>query len=212
MRMPRRAGRLAVATVVLAVATAGGASAQESTTPPSGAEGWQGLLGSRPVPQLGGRWIVVLRARSLADRVRAAGGVADEAQMKSWTATARIAQKRILARLAFKGAPVQPEHEYLRVLNGFAASIDTGALSVIERDPGVAGVYPVRAAYPAAVEPASGRSRRRSPGRRRPRRLRRLGCHDRARRHGCRLRSPVHRGRAPSGDRHRRPGWAGRAG
>ena len=71
--------------------------------------------------------------------------------MKSWTATARIAQKRVLARLAFKGAPVQPEHEYLRVLNGFAASIDTGALPVIERDPGVAGVYPVRAAYPAAV-------------------------------------------------------------
>ncbi len=150
--MPRRASRLAVATVVLAVVAAGGASAQESTTAASGAEGWQGLLGSRPAPQLGGRWIVVLRARSLADRVRAAGGVAGEAQMKSWTATARITQKRILARLAFKGAPVQPEHEYVRVLNGFAASIDTGALSVIERDPGVAGLYPVRAAYPAAVD------------------------------------------------------------
>ena len=73
--------------------------------------------------------------------------------MKSWTATARIAQKRILARLAFRGAPVQPEHEYVRVLNGFAASIDTGALSVIERDPGVAGLYPVKAAYPAATDP-----------------------------------------------------------
>jgi subtilisin family serine protease len=37
-------------------------------------------------------------------------------------------------------------------MNGFAASIDTSALAVIDRDPGVAGVYPVRAAYPAAVD------------------------------------------------------------
>ena len=153
--MPRRESFFVVVMIVLAVVAAGGAGAQESTPTASGAEGWQGLLGSRPVPQLGGRWIVVLRARSLADRVRAAGGVADEARMKSWTATARIAQKRILARLAFKGAPVQPEHEYVRVLNGFAASIDTGALSVIERDPGVAGLYPVKAAYPAATDPAA---------------------------------------------------------
>ncbi len=144
--------RLAVGAVVVAVAALGGAAAAEDSAPVSGAEGWQGLLGSRPVPQLGGRWIVVLRARSLADRVRAAGGTAGEAQMKSWTATARTAQKRVLARLAFKGAPVQPEHEYLRVFNGFAASIDTGALSVIERDPDVAGIYPVRAAYPAALD------------------------------------------------------------
>ena len=114
MRIPRSAGRLAVAPSSWPSPPAV-AAAQERTAPPSGAEGWQGLLGSRPVPQLGGRWIVVLRARSLADRVARAGGVAGEAQMKSWTATARIAQKRMLARLAFKGAPVQPEHEYVRV-------------------------------------------------------------------------------------------------
>ena len=36
--------------------------------------GLAGLLGSRPLPELGGRWIVVLRAPSLADRVRAGGG------------------------------------------------------------------------------------------------------------------------------------------
>src|SRR5215510_3217175 len=99
--------RLAVVAAIVALTVlAGGAGAQEGTST-SGAEGWQGLLGSRPAPQLGGRWIVVLRARSLADRVRAAGGTADEAQMKSWTQTARAAQRRILTRLAFKGAPVQ---------------------------------------------------------------------------------------------------------
>ena len=152
MPSPRSARRFAALAVAVGVAALGGAAAAQEPAPPaSGAEGWQGLLGSRPVAQLGGRWIVVLRARSLADRVRAAGGVAGEAQMKSWTATARIAQQRVLARLAFKGAPVQPEQEYVRVLNGFAASIDTGALSVIERDPDVAGIYPVRAAYPAAL-------------------------------------------------------------
>ncbi len=46
------------------------------------AAGWQGLLGSRPVPELGGRWIVVLEQRSLADRVRDAGGCAGEEQQR----------------------------------------------------------------------------------------------------------------------------------
>ena len=50
------------------------AARRATTEEPTGAEGWQGLLGSRPLPELGGRWIVVLRAPSLADRVRAAGG------------------------------------------------------------------------------------------------------------------------------------------
>ena len=55
----------------------------------------------------------------------------------------------------------------MRVLNGFAASLDPTLLPALERDPAVAGVYPVRAAYPAAVPqsaleteafgPASGR-------------------------------------------------------
>ena len=55
----------------------------------------------------------------------------------------------------------------MRVLNGFAASLDPMLLPALERDPAVAGVYPVRAAYPAALArstfqteafgPASGR-------------------------------------------------------
>jgi Subtilase family len=121
----------------------------------SGAEGWQGLLGSRPLPELGGRWIVVLRAPSLANRVARAGGHATELQMRAWTATARRAQLRAIARLAARGAPVLPEQSYVRVLNGFAASLDPRILPALERDPAVAGVYPVRAAYPAAV-PESG--------------------------------------------------------
>src|SRR5437588_42576 len=38
-----------------------------------------------------------------------------------------------------------------RVLNGFAAALDARALSLLERAPEVAGVYPVRAAYPSTI-------------------------------------------------------------
>ena len=161
----RRASAALVSLVAAAVLTAGGASGAADTD--VGAEGWQGLLGSRSEPELGGRWIVVLRAPSLADRVRRAGGRATELQMRSWTTTAQNAQRRAIAGLFRRGAPVDPEQSYVRVLNGFAASIDPMLLPALERDPVVAGVYPVRAAYPAAVAgstfeteafgPASGR-------------------------------------------------------
>ena len=72
--------------VLCALALGGAAGGADG--PSVGAAGWQGLLGSRPDPQLGGRWIVVLRAPSLADRVRRAGGGATERQMRGWTAAA----------------------------------------------------------------------------------------------------------------------------
>ena len=163
MRTPRSSG-LALLAVALVLAVGGSAGAADA---PVGAAGWQGLLGSRPLPQLGGRWIVVLKAQSLADRVRGAGGRATELQMRSWTAVAQKAQRRAIAKLWSRGAPVDPEQSYVRVLNGFAASVDPMLLPALERDPVVAGVYPVRAAYPAAVPgsaldteafgPASGR-------------------------------------------------------
>lgn len=94
-------GGLLVATTVLVV----GAAASDSGRS-AGAAGWQGLLGSRPVPQLGDRWIVVLDAPSLAGRVRRADGTATEARMKAWTRAAREAQDEILTQLAFRGAPI----------------------------------------------------------------------------------------------------------
>jgi subtilisin family serine protease len=154
MRTRRRRSELALAALVAACLLAA-AGATGATEEPSGAEGWQGLLGSRPLPELGGRWIVVLRAPSLADRVRTAGGRASEVQMRAWTAAARDAQEKAVARLAARGVPVQPEHSYVRVMNGFAASLDARLLPALERDPLVQAVFPVRAAYPAAV-PESG--------------------------------------------------------
>ena len=147
---PRALAALVLAVVALAVGGAEGAADD-----PGGAAGWQGLLGSRPLPQLGSRWIVVLKAPSLAERVRRAGGGATEQQMRAWTAAAREAQRKAILRLAFHGAPIDPEQSYVRVLNGFAAAVDPRLLPVLERDRGVAGVYRVRAVYPAAV-PAPG--------------------------------------------------------
>ena len=162
----RRSRHAVAALAVLCVLLAGGA-AGAADGDAGGAEGWQGLLGSRPTPQLGGRWVVVFRVASLADRVRAAGGAATEKQMRAWTATAQAAQRRAIAGLWSRGAPVTPEQSFVRVLNGFAGSIDPTLLPAIERDPVVAGVYPVRAAFPAALPgarldadafgPASGR-------------------------------------------------------
>ncbi len=139
-----------LAAVALAAALLIGGAAAEGPAAGAGAEGWQGLLGSRPAPQLGDRWVVVLRAPSLADRVRRAGGVATEAKMKTWTRDAREAQERVLTLLAFRGAPIQPEHTFVRLFNGFAAPLDARALAVLERAKEVVGVYPVRVAYPAA--------------------------------------------------------------
>ncbi len=152
MRTPVRADRLLLAAAAAAALCLGvGGAAGADDDPASGAIGWQGLLGARPEPQLGGRWIVVLNAPSLADRVAAAGGRATETQMRRWTQTALAAQQRAVARLAYQGAPIAPEQSYVRVLNGIAASFDPRLLPTLERSRLVAGVYPVRAAYPAAM-------------------------------------------------------------
>src|SRR5439155_549049 len=75
----------AVAAIAFAVSGSGPARSAEPSGSPSSPAGWQGLLGLRPVPQLGDREIVVLKLPSLADRVRAAGGVATEVQERAWT-------------------------------------------------------------------------------------------------------------------------------
>ncbi len=123
--------------------------------PATGAAGWESLLGDRPTPQLGGRWIVILDRPSLASRVAAAGGVATEEQERGWTRSARRAQQEILGSLALEGAPIEPEHSFYRVFNGFAAPLDTRSLAIVVRSPDVRGVYAVRAALPAAVAPGT---------------------------------------------------------
>ena len=106
--------------VSAALLVAGGA-ASAGDDPAVGAAGWQSLLGVRPSPQLGGRWVVVLTLPSLADQVATGGGTATEEQERGWTAVARAAQRKVIARLASRGAPIEPEHAYYRVQIGRAS-------------------------------------------------------------------------------------------
>src|SRR4051794_18371977 len=118
------------------------------------ATSWYGLVGSASVPvALGERVIVMLKAPSLSRRVVRAGGRASESQERRWTTTILAAQNQLIADLASHGIRVRPEFQYTRVMNGFSAALSAPAAALVEKTPGVAGVYPVRAAYPAAAEP-----------------------------------------------------------
>ena len=116
------------------------------------ASAWRGLVGTaRPEVALGQRVIVLLKGPSLADRVREAGGVATQAAERRWTAAALAGQQQFLAELAAQGIVARPDLQFTRVVNGFSAVADPSAAVLLERSPRVAGVYPVRAAFPAAT-------------------------------------------------------------
>jgi len=156
MRTPRAEPRQALLLALVAAAatavllTTGGKSAGQAPLPPTSAAGWRGLVGSRPRVALGQRVIVVLRTRSLAQRVEAAGGIVDTRQERSWTNSTLAAQKLLVSRLALQGVTVHPDYSFARVLDGFSALVDPSSIPVIERDTDVAGVYPVRVEYPAS--------------------------------------------------------------
>ncbi len=142
--------------VVAVVATAvllatGGKGAGQASPPPTSAAGWQGLVGSRPRVALGERVIVVLKTPSLAQRVAAAGGIVSTRRERAWTNAVLSSEKLLATRLALQGVTVHPDFSYARVLAGFSALVDSSAVPVIERDADVAGVYPVRVAYPATI-------------------------------------------------------------
>jgi subtilisin family serine protease len=140
---------LAVAVSAVLIAAGGGARHEVVTL---GNASWQGLAGAqRPRVAVGQRVIVVLKAPSLADRLGNAGGLATSEEERRWTQTARSAQKLLIARLRVEGVVVQPEFSYTHTLNGFSAAFDARGIALLERAPEVAGVYPVRAAFPATV-------------------------------------------------------------
>lgn len=139
---------VAVACTLLLVAAGTGAGKRERSFRP-GASSWRGLVGDARVQvAIGQRMLVVLRDRSLADRVTAGARPSRELSRR-WTASAFAAQQQLLSTLAAAGVRVRREFRYARVLNGFSATLDGRALAMLEAAPQVAGVYPVRAAYPA---------------------------------------------------------------
>ena len=156
MRTPRAEPRLAVLFLVAvaaatAVLLAAGKGSGRAPTPAAAAGGWAGLVASRPAVAIGPRVIVVLRAPSLAQRVAAAHGPVSAARERAWTGDALAAQRRLLARTAAHGVGLRPDYSFSRVLDGFSVTAGAGAVALLDRDPGVAGVYPVRAAFPATV-------------------------------------------------------------
>ena len=92
----------------------GGKSAGQLPAPVTKGSAWRGLVGSRPRVAPGQRYIVVLKTRSLAQRVAAAGGVVGTATERAWTTTALAAQKLLVSRLALSGVTIL--RAYLRVV------------------------------------------------------------------------------------------------
>jgi subtilisin family serine protease len=157
--MPRSRRDVAGAAVVgaaLVLALGGVTSSAPAQVASIDEAGWQGVLGVRPVVSTAQRYIVLLRGPSLASRVRAEGGAATEAQMRRWTAATISAQEQFLRRMTASGAQVAPEHRYARVLNAVAARLDPTSLALLDRDREVAGIFPVRVAYPAATDVSPG--------------------------------------------------------
>jgi minor extracellular serine protease Vpr len=140
---------------VLLFAGTGAHSAPPVVTPVDEA-GWQGVLGVRTAVSTAQRFIVVLRAPSLAGKVDAAGGTATEADMRSWTRVAESAQNQFLSRMSALGGHITPEYRYIRVFNAFSARLDPTSLQLLDHDREVVGIYPVRVAYPMADDETVG--------------------------------------------------------
>ncbi len=157
MHMPRRP-RLAwtpalatVAALTTALALVGPVQGAAESVVRAAARAWQSVFGDRPAPAFEQRMLVVLAAPSLADRVSAAEGKASAEDQRQWTADAEAQQEAILAGLASRGIRLERDHVFTRTMNGFSALLDPRAVAELERTPGVAGIYPVRAVYPAAI-------------------------------------------------------------
>ena len=121
------------------------------TTEPVSAASWRGLAGgSHAAVSLGGQMIVVLRTPSVAERL-AQAKFATESVERGWAAQAFAAQQQVLTQLARRGLTVRPEYSYARVLDGFSAALDPRSVALLQHLPEVAGVYPVRIAYPASL-------------------------------------------------------------
>ncbi|MGZ4416357.1 MAG: S8 family serine peptidase, partial [Gaiellaceae bacterium] len=140
----------AIAVVATGVLIAAGGRSEGVT--PQEDTSWQGLAGAlRPRVAVGQRAIVLLKTPALADRVGRVGGLATSEEERRWTQTALSSQKLLIARLRLQGVVVQPEFSYTRTVNGFSAAFDARGIALLERASDVAGVYPVRAAYPASL-------------------------------------------------------------
>ena len=150
--LPRSVAPLAIAALVAAAGLlVTSDSGRGDSTPRTAAVDWRGLVGEpRAQVPIGQRMIVVLTTPSVGQRL-AHTRYATEIQEKAWWGSAYAAEKQVLLKLAAMGVTVTPDFSYYRVLDGFSAVLDPRAVSLLEQMPEVAGVYPVRATFPASV-------------------------------------------------------------
>ncbi|HWB23308.1 MAG TPA: S8 family serine peptidase [Gaiellaceae bacterium] len=138
----------AIAVVAVLIAVQGGGEHVQSKAP---ATTWEGLVGDvHPEVSTGQRVIVVLKAPSVAQHLEKVGFATESAE-RTWTTQALAAQQEVLALLAAHGLGVRPDFNYARVLDGFSASLDPRAVALLQRDPEIQGIYPVRAAFPTTL-------------------------------------------------------------
>ena len=139
-RPSRRVVRLVAGavTATLVLGAAGG-RAQDAPSTSVDKAGWQGVLGVRAPVSTAQRYVVLLKSPSLAEQVRAAGGLASEQQTRAWSAAETAEQEQFLARLAAVGARIAPEYRYTRVVNGFSARLDPTSLALLDSDREVLG-------------------------------------------------------------------------
>jgi hypothetical protein len=150
--LPRSVAPLAIAALVAAAGLlVTSDSGRGDSTAGAAPVDWRGLVGEpRAQVPIGQRMIVVLTTPSVGQRL-AHTRYATEIQEKAWWGSAYAAQKQVLLKLAAMGVTVTPDFSYYRVLDGFSAVLDPRAVSLLEQMPEVAGVYPVRATFPASV-------------------------------------------------------------
>jgi minor extracellular serine protease Vpr len=145
-------GLVVLALAAAALAVGFGVAQTKVRSLVSEASSWRGLVGGgHPAVDVGQRVLVVLRSPSMAQRVTMNGGAATQRKERTWTRSALAAQRQLLTELSTRGIRPQIQFSFTRVLNGFSAPLDARAIAVLERRPEVAGVYPVRVAYPASV-------------------------------------------------------------
>ena len=150
--MPRRTERKRKTALAVAVLTAAltGSGAAAAADPATEAQAWRSAFERRQAVPLDERMIVVLAAPSLADRMAAPGKLSAKEQRRH-VRRANALQVRLLAALRAQGIRVEREQVFTRTLNGFSARLGARAVAALESAPGVAGIYPVRAVYPASL-------------------------------------------------------------
>ena len=148
--LPRSVAVIALAGIAIAFGVVAASPGGGETAPVTSVGSWRGLVGEpRAAVPTGSRMIVVLTTPSVAQKL-AKVRYATEIQERAWSAGASAAQQQVLLKLAALGINVRPDYSYTRVLDGFSAALDPRAVSLLEQMPEVAGIYPVRATFPAS--------------------------------------------------------------